>query len=632
MCGIAGFEIRASDFESVARTLLAELDRRGPDGAWARCVGSWGLVQTRLAVIDLSPAVQYPMTNESENLWLLFNGEVYNHSDLRRELHRRGHSFRTGCDAEVVVHGYEEWGDGVFRRLNGMWALALLDGTCSELVLARDARGVKPLAMTTGERFAFASDVIALVAAGLSAGAIDHDSIAEYAAFHYVGPPGTGLRDVQQIPPGGVVKRRSDGRTTTDIWAAPLFVPRERGRVPDEEADRTLRCAVERQLAADVPVGVFLSGGVDSALVLGYAVELGHRPTAFTVGFEGAGDYDETRAASELARRLGIEHQVDILRAGFAETVELVGSSFDSPFGDPSAIAMLPLARFARREVTVALSGTGGDDFFAGYYRHRANRLRRLFARVPTALRRFISAPGARRGAERTHSLSLAASYAKRMAATSVVDDREFYLSLIGSSTSPNAAGLFLDGASLEAARARIADRHGVPAGRALSLDELQEFELQTYLAGNLLVKEDRATMAWGLEARVPWLDEEVARLAARTPESQRATLFAGKVLLRRMARRRLGRRVAATRKRGFAVPLGLFFARGWNTEACEWLPARSSELIDTSQAAKIVKDAESNPLDLWALCALLAWERRLAEARSSTGFAPRAPPWIPSG
>ena len=295
MCGLAGFERRAEDFEAVAQPLLAGLAHRGPDGAWAQQVGAWGLVQTRLAVVDLSPDVRYPMPNESGDTWLLFNGEIYNHPELRRDLESRGHSFRSRCDAEVIVHGYEEWGDDVFPRLNGMWAVALVDQRKSELVLARDARGVKPLVRTTGERFAFSSEAMALVAAGLSAGQVDHDAVAEYAAFHYVPPPATGLDDVEQVPPGALVRRFADGRIQSEKWSPRLFAAAPRVPVSTEEADRTLRGAVERQLRADVAVGVFLSGGIDSALLLAHAVDLGHRPAAFTVGFESAGDYDESR-------------------------------------------------------------------------------------------------------------------------------------------------------------------------------------------------------------------------------------------------------------------------------------------------------------------------------------------------
>ena len=375
-----------------------------------------------------------PMPNESGDTWLLFNGEIYNHPNLRRDLESRGHSFRSRCDAEVIVHGYEEWGDDVFPRLNGMWAVALVDQRKSELVLARDARGVSRRVRTTGERFAFSIRGDGLGRRRLSAGHIDHDAVAEYTAFHYVPPPATGLDDVEQVPPGTLVRRFADGRIQSEnghhACSQRTAVPRvDRGGRSDASS------AVERQLRADVAVGV-LSGGIDSALLLAQAVDLGHRPAAFTVGFESAGDYDETVAARQLAHRLGVDHHVDVLKASFATSVELSGSRLRFPFGDPSAIATLPLAQFARGSVTVALTGTGGDDLFAGYYRHRATRLRRLFSALPSPLRSLIGGAGVSRGSERTSGMSLAVSYAQRLAASSAVDDRDFYMGLTGSSTS----------------------------------------------------------------------------------------------------------------------------------------------------------------------------------------------------
>ena len=619
MCGIAGFEAHGSTDPEIAETLLAHLAPRGPDGAWHRRVGAWELVQTRLSVIDLSPSVRYPMPNETNDVWLLFNGEVYNHLDLRRHLERLGHRFRTRCDAEVVVHGWEEWGPAVFRKLSGMWAIALCDVRTNEVVLARDARGVKPLVWTAGSRFAFSSDAMALVGAGLSIGEVDPDAIAEFGAFHYVPPPGTGLRDVEQVPAGSYLRRSADGRVTIDAWAPSVFDGAPSESVTDQEADAAIQRAVDRQLQADVPVGIFLSGGVDSALVLDCAAKSHKSPVAFTIGFEGAGDYDETNAARDLARALGVEHHVHVLRPRFGDTIEAVASAFDTPFADPSAIATLPLARLARSHVTVALSGTGGDDLFAGYYRHRAIRLRRPFAALPTRLRRLAYGGGAFRGSERRTGLALATSYARRLAMSAGEDDRAFYLDLVGRSTSDDVAELFASGGALADARCSLAERNSLASGAQLSLAQIQEFELDTYLSGDLLVKEDRATMASGLEGRVPLLDEEVTLLAARTPEAQRAGLLAGKVLLRRIARQRLGRRVSATRKRGFAVPLGLFLQRGWREDALDWISSEPSVLLDTRQAHRLLSIRQRAPLDVWAVCALLAWERRLSRVRASS-------------
>jgi asparagine synthase (glutamine-hydrolysing) len=284
------------------------------------------------------------------------------------------------------------------------------------------------------------------------------------------------------------------------------------------------------------------------------------------------------------------------------------------PLGDESAIATLPLAQLARRHVTVALSGTGGDDLFAGYYRHRAPRVAGVVRRLPSSVVDRAAARAADRGAEAASARSLVRSYAARLAriAQGSATGPEHYLELVGASTSTATAGALPWLGDLAGARNAVGRRLGLAGA---SLDDIQDFELRTYLPGCILVKEDRATMAYGLEGRVPLLDDEVAALASRTPASQRAGLRGGKLLLREVARRRLpGRR---GRKRGFAVPLRALFDGPWRTEAIDWLTSGPSDLVDGPRAAGLVGRPDVPSLELWALCALRAWELRLAAART---------------
>ena len=299
------------------------LGEPGPRWRLGAQQGAFTLVQTRLSVIDLSDRVQYPMPNESGDLWLLFNGEIYDHDRLRRELQRRGHSFATECDAEVVLHAYEEWGIDGFRRLNGMFAVALLDERRGRLVLARDRFGIKPLVRRLGAPFAFSSDALSLVHAGLSEGRIDTGAIEEYAAFHYVPPPQTGIEDIRQIEPGTALVRDFDGSEQTVRWAGSALwsTPAQDPPAHLDELDAAFSAAVGRQLVADVGVGIFLSGGVDSALLLSYAAESAARPRAFTISFPGHGDYDEQVHASRLARVFGVPHVVAPFDLGFDEAV-----------------------------------------------------------------------------------------------------------------------------------------------------------------------------------------------------------------------------------------------------------------------------------------------------------------------
>jgi asparagine synthase (glutamine-hydrolysing) len=616
MCGIAGFELSEAD-ESTAAVLRERLASRGPDGGWFAKLPPYGFVQTRLSVIDLSERVQYPLRNESGDLHLLFNGEVYDYQRERAELERRGHRFSTECDAEVVLHGYEEWGMAVFRRLDAMFALAMFHAPSRELLLVRDALGIKPLVHTTGARFAFASDAISLVAAGLSHGEIDRELLGDYLAYHYIPSPATGLQDVEQLGPGEALRRSARGELNVERWRSqPFTVPRAMTSIAVDEATAILDRSVRRQLVADVPVGVFLSSGVDSSLVLDSAVRSGAQPTAFTIGFPAHGGYDEARAAGRLAQELGVPHVVDELSTGFADCIAGISSAYDQPIADASAIATLHLARLARGRVTVGLSGTGGDDLFAGYYRHRAHLFSRLLGWVPDRVTRRLASLPREYGNERQSAISLGRWYMTRLAAVRGSDGFSQYLELVGSASSPRAAEL-VSVSPVRSARLRAVAQRVDPSSSAdrTLLRTIQAFELATYLAGDLLVKEDRATMAVGLEARVPLLGAELVDLAERTPDAQKISLLSGKRLLREIGRRRLPSYVTRARKRGFAVPLADLFRGPWKAEAAEWLADSSSALVDTRAAASMLAQGSLPATDAWAVAVLVGWESSVRQA-----------------
>ena len=582
-------------------------------------MGRYCLVQTRLAVIDRSPRVVYPMPNETEDLWLLFNGEIYGFPRLQEELQACGHEFRTRCDAEIVLHAYEEWGLDAFPRLNGMFALALVDQRRNELVLTRDRFGIKPLLKTTGERSAFGSDALALVRGGLSNGEIDEASLSSFIDLHYLPPPLTGLRDMEQVLPGSAVVRRSDGTERCVQWAAPTFAKVDRShKAPDlEDLDRALAQAVSNQLVADVDVGVFLSSGIDSALLASYAVAAGAKPVAFTVGFSSYGDYDESRRAAETALHLGLEHHVEQFDMGFTEAVDLVTGAFDLPLADASAIATLVLARLARSSVTVALSGTGGDELFAGYYRHRAHRLRGVVRRLPAPLRIAATRMAAGRSAARQSTLSQFKSYAVRLASGATDGVIDQYLELVAGATSSQAEQGLHFSVDREASRARLFDDLPSLANSVdQPLDTVQDFDLRTYLPGDLLYKEDRATMRFSLEARVPLLDQAVVEVARLLPPAQRAGLLVGKLPLRRLGRSRLSQGSRTWQKRGFAVPLGQLFRDRWKLEAVDWFRELDSSLVDGQRVSDLIRSADLDPADVWSLAVLAGWESRTELAR----------------
>jgi asparagine synthase (glutamine-hydrolysing) len=630
MCGIAGFESSGPSDDETGQRLLDGLAHRGPDGGWFVTRGQYGLAQTRLAVVDLSDRVTYPMANESQDVWLLFNGEIYDHAKLRAELEGKGHRFRTQCDAEVMLHGYEECGLEFFSRIDGMFALALWDERKSELVLARDQLGIKPLAHTSMGRFAFASDAIALVAAGLSSGQPDVEAIDDFGAFHYVPMPATGVAGLIEVEPGVAVIRSRDGGIRRERWREIPFTAI--ARQPDvssrrertEEVARALDESVRRQLIADVPVGVFLSSGIDSSLILDSAIRAGACPTAFTIGFGGQGDFDESAHARRFATQLGVRHVCRDLSLDFHNALASVSEAYDRPFADASAIAMLSLARMAREEVTVALSGTGGDDLFAGYYRHRAHLLAPLMAHVPGAALRWGASLEQQNGNERSSAITLARSYLARLGIAGRGDALSQYLSLTGG---PSGEGLTaLVARDRFDARERVARRFGLrDANRSSTLSAIQAFEMQTYLPSDLLTKEDRATMAVGLESRVPMLGRDLLSLAEVLDERQLSTLRTGKRVLRGIAARRLPRYITMRRKRGFAVPLGALFRGTWRDPAIAWLRGSTSCLLEPGKVAVALENGQLHPANTWAACVLIAWEARLAGVRvEASHLAPR--------
>jgi asparagine synthase (glutamine-hydrolysing) len=585
------------------------------------------LAQSRLAVIDLSGAVRYPMANESGTLWMLFNGEIYNHASLRSELASRGHRFETACDAEVVLHGYEEFGTEIFGRLLGMFAVALLDERSGEVLLVRDRLGIKPLVHTTGARFGFSSDAVGLVAAGLSQGAIDHAAVEEFLAFHYVPPPATGIADVRHVEPGTVLRRRADGTQTVERWTRePFAAPTDHADVDVAGARRILLAAVERHLVSDVEVGVLLSSGVDSRLILALAAELGARPPCFTVSFAGSGDYDETAGAARAATALGLEHHVSRIDTGWAAAVESVAGAFDGPFADASALATLEVSADAAQRVKVVLTGTGGDDLFAGYYRHRIGDVHRAVRHVPRPVLERMRRLRADRGAERRSRLALGRSYAARLAELAGGDAMSGYLAVVGSQTSPLGIGLMRRPADAGAAQEAVGRRLGLEAGDGSELDHIQRFECRTYLPYDLLVKEDRATMRHGLEGRVPLLDARVVELAESLPDRRRATAVSGKRLLRAVARDVLGESRLPQIKRGFAVPLDDLVRGRWAAEAADWMSSTGSDLVDGPAAGRAVAEGRLPATDAWALAVLMAWEDRIAGARRTASPAAGAP------
>ncbi len=601
----------------MAQTLV----HRGPDGGGEHFDGALGFGMRRLSIIDLETGDQ-PLANEDGSVWIVFNGEIYNYRELAADLAARGHRFRTRSDTEVIVHLYEEEGERCVERLRGMFAFAVWDARQRTLLLARDRLGIKPLYYATTPRgFVFGSELKALLAGPWLGRSVDPAAISAYLRFSYIPDPLTLLRGVAKLPPGHTLAVR-DGRAAEPkrYWdCVPLFAYPAKRADEEESAEllwQTLRSAVASHLVADVPLGAFLSGGVDStAVVAAMALESAGPVKTFSVGFDGG--VDETPYARRVAEHFGTEHHEVRMNVGDVAVLDEILGGFDEPFADESAIPTYMISRFARAHVKVVLSGDGGDEIFAGYDRYVVDeRRRRLGVLGDLGIGgglRAVSAlmPEGTPGKNYLYSLSL-----PRM---------RRYLEEISTFSSRALTALLEPAAASQSAA--IEGIVGELLRRSDGLDplsRLQCFDLQTYLPGDILTKVDRMSMLASLETRVPMLDPPLVEFACRLPPSLRMRALETKYLFKRALRSRVPAEVLERPKQGFAVPLqkwftsdvpGFFHERLANTDRLEAVgirPGAVRELLE--QFARMRRDEHCRRL--WAILVLDRSLARLAEVR----------------
>ena len=593
MCGIAGVvdpaggAVDPAELERVADRLV----HRGPDGRGRVARPGAGLVATRLRIVDPLGGAQ-PVTNEDGTIHAVFNGELYDHGTLRAALVARGHWVRSRGDTELLVHLYEEHGDALVERLHGIFALAIWDGRRRRLLLARDRFGVKPLFHRWVEgRFRFASELGALLAVGPRP-AIDRAALAAYRTFGAVTAPASGWEGVAALPPGHRLTL-ADGRARVERWAPEPPPP---DRAPDAASLRAaLDEAIDLQARADVPVGVLLSGGVDSSAIAARLAAKSSAPVrTFTGSFPGAGDLDEGRAAAAFAAAIGAEHVSVPVGPDHARTAACLLARSGRWLGDPSFVALAAVAAAAKRSVRVLLSGTGADELFGGYRRYGTLPAAIALGERPR-LRRLLTAIAARVPGGRERRLGAFGLRVKRWLAAA----------------SPDAAAAYL-------AAVRLEPRDDAPFRArfdALGPDPLEaarRIDLERYLPDDLLAKDDGATMAHGVEARVPFLDDAVAEAALRVPARRHATALATKRVLRAALRGRLPARVLARPKRGFAAPIDAWLRgplRSWAEERLR--DPSAAELFAPGEIDEAIAALDARAPDaghrLWAKVALVS-------------------------
>jgi asparagine synthase (glutamine-hydrolysing) len=563
MCGIAGVVDRDGRALDDVLGLTDTVRHRGPDAVGAYERSGVAIAECRLAVIDLLTG-DPPVTNEDGTIGVAFNGEIYNFRSLRKGLQERGHQFKTEGDTEVLAHLAEDHEPvALARLLDGMFAFAIWDDRRHRLVLGRDRFGKKPLYYwTDSKRFVFGSEIKAVLADPHVSRSLDPLAIPAYLTFGYVPTPRTFFEGVRSVPPGHVLSFDAGGDLVVQAYWQPP-VPGIDGcetlALGFEEARREVRrllCdAVDRRLVADVPLGAFLSGGVDSSAVVAFMARLSPRPVrTFTIGFDDHEGFDERPYAALVARRFGTDHTEFVVAPDKAELIERLVEHYDQPFGDSSALATFLLSQLTRRHVTVALSGDGGDEIFAGYERFAAGRAVGLLQGAPLAAVAGLSKVG-----EHVASSALAGRVgrAQRFMQRAALGMPDAYLSWV--SYVPDEWRLRL----LENPSDWAKEDYGHIWGRtegAPALDRMLHLNLCTYLLDDLLPKVDRMSMANGLEVRSPYLDTALAEFALRLPRRTKVSGLSLKRVLKAAVRDLLPTEILRRPKRGFGLPLDRWF------------------------------------------------------------------------
>jgi asparagine synthase (glutamine-hydrolysing) len=598
MCGIVG--IVESDLnrpvapEDLAR-MVRTLHHRGPDEEGSVTLSGVGLGMRRLSIVDLSGG-QQPFTNETDSIQLVANGEIYNFGDLRQELAGLGHQFRSRSDIEVLVHAYEEWGESFLTRLRGMFALALWDGRTRTLLAARDRAGEKPLYWTlTSRGLLLASEVKALLVRPEVTRELDLEAVDQFLTYEYVLAPRTVLKGIHKLPPGHYLIYRDGQVTIHRYWDAAAVRVRAWS---DDDAAEALRAALQKatvgQMMADVPLGAFLSGGIDSSSIVALMAEASLQPVnSFSIGFQD-GTYNELPYARQIAALFKTNHRERTVSPNLEELFEKLIVHLDEPFADVSLFPTFLVSQLAREHVTVALSGDGGDELFGGYDAYQAQELATRFAWMGDALLPAAAAVAA--ALPPTEKKKGLVNKFKRftLGATQAPDDLGHYRWMVYLSPrqkarlySPALRAALVGGDVYAPVREALA-RFGQPdlLNRQLYAD------LSLYLADDILVKVDRMSMATSLETRAPFLDADVMELAFSMPGHLKIRDGERKWILKRAMRDVLPREIIARKKEGFSIPMKNWLRRELAPLMRSLLsPARIADrgLFEPAEVARLV-------------------------------------------
>jgi asparagine synthase (glutamine-hydrolysing) len=618
MCGIVGICTHGEPVnEAVLNKMRDSLAHRGPDdaGTWCSPDRMLGLAHRRLSIIDLSPGARQPMTDLSGQFVLVFNGEIYNFKELRKEMENKGHTFKTQSDTEVLIETYRAWGEDCLAHLNGMFSFCLYDNVKKRLFLARDRAGEKPLFYYhVPGKFMFASELKALMADPTFPRTLDVEGLNYYLMYGYIPGAQSILRNVQKLPAGHSMTYdvASGSMMVQSYWQLPQTEETPRIAVEDlvNELEMLLEDAVKHQLVADVPLGILLSGGIDSSIVTAIASRVTTKPLrTFTISFPEYKEYDESPYARLVASHFGTEHTELAAESATVDLLYDLAKQYDEPIADSSMLPTYLVSRLIRRHATVALGGDGGDELFGGYLHYNWIQLQEKARKyLPSLLRSAIAVAGKRyvplgtRG--RTYIIGLAGNIMNSVAHVNVFFDDQVRRQLL----SP------LTGKINKMSPLPDAYRADLPVPGRSALERAMAMDFSTYLVDDILTKVDRASMLASLEVRTPFLDYRIIEFAfSKVPDHLRVCGKERKILLRHLAKLLLPPALDIDRKQGFAIPLSHWFKGSWGPYFEEVLSQLPAEVFNKRFVAGLLKRQRqgfSNMQRLFSLVIFELWRR----------------------
>ncbi len=637
MCGIAGvinYYERREVPKRLIEKMVSALEHRGPDDVGVHVNDNIGLGIRRLSIIDLQKGHQ-PISNENNSIWVVYNGEIYNYKELRQGLEKKGHTFKTNTDTEVLLHLYEEMGKNFVTALNGMFAFALWDKKRHTLLLARDRAGIKPLFYYIGrDKLSFASELKSLLQDPSVPRDLNHHAVYDYLSLQYIPAPHTIFQGVKKLPPAHVLEYVDGEVSLHQYWTIPYKSPDDETAAPltskaikqyATEVRERLQEAVRRRLISDVPLGAFLSGGIDSSAIVALMANVSTTQVkTFSIGFRNAGYYDERKYARKIVRQFQTQHYEFDVEPNALEVLPLLIKHFDEPFADSSAIPTYYLAKLARQHVTVCLSGTGGDELFAGYRRYLIEHLYRQYQRYPKSIQALAMNLSKMLPVSRTSAIKEYFLLLKRFLACQETSPMLRHISMMT---------CFSDDAREALYTKNFAKMYHPDTGpieqfykKTDHFDDLSRTlfaDFHTYLPGDLLVKEDRMTMAVSLEGRVPFLDHELIEYVASLPSSLKVHNLTTKYIFKEAMRPLLPSTIVDRRKHGFAVPIGEWFKNDLKSYATEVFQDRKTtqrgyfhaeyiqSLLDEHQ-----KGIQDFSPQLWSLLIFELWCREYLDAK----------------